>query len=146
MSELYPTARDRFLATRPVATLGCDITHRRTAQHVQGSCPPICSVLSVSGPLGTELGARSDVFPTTIGGEHLLPAASVTSSVPNVSGRMVEVSPDAATYDVRSFQSFYGRLHTEEEIANNPAAKLRHPKIGEPPASVAIATIRSWPQ
>ena len=70
----------------------------------------------------------------------------VTSSMPNVSGRMVEVAPDVATYDVRSFQSFYGRLHTEEEIANNPAAKLRHPKIGDPPASVAIATIRSWPQ
>jgi integrase/recombinase XerD len=79
-------------------------------------------------------------FSKTIGGEHLLPTAQRHQLEAYVSDRMSEVSPDAATYDVRAFKSFYGWLHAEGEVDYNPAAKLKHPKVDEPPVTVAVET------
>jgi site-specific recombinase XerD len=79
-------------------------------------------------------------FAKTLGGEKFLPTVQRHQLDQYVADRMSDVSPDAATYDVRAFKSFYGWLHAEDEIDHNPAAKLKHPKVDEPPVTVAVET------
>jgi site-specific recombinase XerD len=78
------------------------------------------------------------LFAKTIGGEKLLPTVQRHQLEQYVADRMTEVSVDAAVYDVRALRSFYAWLHDEDEIDHNPAAKLKHPKVDEPPVTVAV--------
>lgn len=51
--------------------------------------------------------------------------------------RMVEVSANSASNDVRAFKSFYRWAEEEDEVDVNPAKRLKHPRVDEPPVKVA---------
>jgi integrase len=72
-----------------------------------------------------------------LGGETALVTATRDQLESYVVERFHEVTPSAVSFDVRALRAFYGWLTDEGEIALNPAAKIKHPKVDEPPVRVA---------
>ena len=87
--------------------------------------------------LGTYLNSLRQFIRTLDGDERSLLDADRGVLEAYVDRRRVEVSPYSASNDVRAFKSFFAWALEEDEIEIDPAKKLRHPKIEEPPVKVA---------
>jgi integrase/recombinase XerD len=72
-----------------------------------------------------------------LGGEAGLITATRDELEEYVVQRLAVVSPSAVSFDVRAIRAFFKWTTDEGETPLNPAQKLKHPKVDEPPVRVA---------